>query len=223
MINVKGVLKTLAEERAVFHNEADFQHALAWKIHETNPSCSVRLEFRAPCVAERIYLDIWARDADAAVAIELKYKTRALQSEHRGEHFDLADQRAQDIGRYDFLKDLQRLEKVVPTQNNAVGYAILLTNDRTYWTLTRKTNAVDAAFRIDDGREIPRGQLAWSSDASDGTKRGREDPITVKGHYKLRWVDYSNPGGSSTYGKFRYLLVQVQPGNSVFPGRSVAN
>ena len=204
-------MEQLARGRPTFQSEADFQHALAWKIHEAYPSCRIRLEFRVPHVAPPIYLDICAREGDGATAIELKYKTRALRSEHHGEYFDLADQGAQDIGRYDFLRDLQRLETVVATENSMVGYAILLTNDRTYWTPTRKTDAVDGAFRLHQGRAIPSGELAWSTGASDGTKRGREDPITLRGHYELRWVDYFNPGGASTYGKFRYLLVQVQP------------
>ena len=29
----------MALERPLFHAEADFQHALAWKIHETYPEC----------------------------------------------------------------------------------------------------------------------------------------------------------------------------------------
>ena len=37
MLDIKGLLTALAESRKVFHSEADFQHALAWHIHQTMP------------------------------------------------------------------------------------------------------------------------------------------------------------------------------------------
>ena len=40
---------------------------------------------------------------------------------------------AQDLGRYDFLADLMRLESMVSKEPNLTGYAILLTNEPRYW------------------------------------------------------------------------------------------
>ena len=37
MLDIKSLLMGLAENRKVFHSEADFQHALAWHIHQTKP------------------------------------------------------------------------------------------------------------------------------------------------------------------------------------------
>ncbi len=45
------------------------------------------------------------------LAIELKYKTRHLLGIVGGEIYDLGDQAAQDLGRYDFFKDIERLER----------------------------------------------------------------------------------------------------------------
>ena len=34
MFDISDLLTGLAESRKVFHSEADFQHALAWQIHQ---------------------------------------------------------------------------------------------------------------------------------------------------------------------------------------------
>ena len=34
MIDMDGLMGSLADSRKVFHSEADFQHALAWHIHQ---------------------------------------------------------------------------------------------------------------------------------------------------------------------------------------------
>jgi hypothetical protein len=39
-------IEELRQHRPVFHSEADFQHALAWTAHQSNPSLRVRLETR---------------------------------------------------------------------------------------------------------------------------------------------------------------------------------
>jgi hypothetical protein len=46
-------------------------------------------------------------------ALELKYKTRGITFELAGEKIQVRDQGAPDTGRYDFLKDLGRLERFV--------------------------------------------------------------------------------------------------------------
>ena len=70
----------------------------------------------------------------------------------RSERFVLRDQGAQDIRRYDFLMDIQRLEDEVSEGRARQGFAILLTNDPSYWQPPRRDETVDAAFRIHDGR-----------------------------------------------------------------------
>ena len=37
MLDIEGLLTSLAQSRKVFHSEADFQHALAWQIHKARP------------------------------------------------------------------------------------------------------------------------------------------------------------------------------------------
>lgn len=73
-------------------------------------------------------------------------------------------------------------------------------------------DTVDAAFRLHNGRVLPR-RLIWSDTAGDGTRRGRDKPLELTGAYELCWRDFSTvtqgPGG-----KFRILPVTVTPERS---------
>ncbi len=149
-------MKGLSRERSIFHSKADFQHALARYIHKKMPHCQVRLEFK-PFEDNNIYLDIWIRDRDRRIAMELKYKTKKLVLLSDDEFFALRNQGAQDYCRYDFIKDIYRLEQVVPHLGPAkVGFVVLLTNDPSYWKPSKKKDPMDAAFRLDEheGRKI---------------------------------------------------------------------
>ncbi len=110
-IHVVDLMTSLAERRPVFHSEADFQHALSWEIHQIHPELELRLEYK-PFPDERMYCDVWVR-GEMNLAIELKYLTRKLQVDINGEPYSLLDQSAHDIRRYDTLKDLWRLERIV--------------------------------------------------------------------------------------------------------------
>lgn len=201
-------LETLSSTRPIFHIEADLQFALAWEIQNQYPKSSIRFEYKPPEFSERIYLDLRVTSENGTVyLIELKYKTRSLNVSVLDEKFDLLDQGAQDLGRYDFLKDIQRLENVVSNHNNSKGFAIFLTNDSSYWKIPSNSQTIDAKFRIHDGGKL-HGELKWGLGASQGTTKGRNEPILIKGDYDLIWRDYSIVN-KSTYGKFRYLVVEV--------------
>lgn len=207
MVEIGEILSALAAQRPIFHSEADFQHAFAWEIHQRLPKASVRLELPVQVGNQFLHIDIWVVYQGAVLAVELKYKTRSLSIQFGNEQYDLKNQNAQDIGRYDFLKDVQRLERVRAQHQNFTGYAILLTNDSAYWVKPTNFRTVDADFRLHDGRVIE-GILAWSDKASDGTKKNRERAIELKGGYCLCWSSYSRPS-SERYGEFRSLVVKV--------------
>ncbi len=210
---VSAVLTALANHRPIFHSEADFQHAIAWEIHKHMPRASVRLErpVEVSHLNKRLYVDIWIEQGADVLAIELKYKTRALQVLVENEQYALRSQTAQDLGRYDFIKDIGRVENIVTDRApHASGYAILLTNDPSYWTQSRNDNTADAKFRLHEGSTL-HGGLGWGPGASEGTKRGREELLQLRESYALQWEDYSRPAEGS-YGRFRYLVVGVKGG-----------
>ena len=90
----------------VFHSEADFQHALAWHIHQAVPKCEVRLEYR-PFPGEGMYLDLWL--GEVGVALDLKYVTHELCYDWDGETFRLKNQSAQDTRRREAREALATL------------------------------------------------------------------------------------------------------------------
>ena len=212
MLDIDDLMSGLFLRRRIFHSEADFQHALAWHIHETRPDCNVRLEYNAsPPDQPRVALDIWIELSGVEAVIELKYCTRLLQQRWQGEYFALRNQSAQDTRRYDFLKDIQRVEQLMANRPSVKGgFAVVLTNDSSYWTRSSRNNQADAAFRIHEGKRVSNQELVWGESASAGTKRNREDAIQLTGSYIMRWRDYSSFGDKP--GEiFRYLAVAVTP------------
>lgn len=219
MIDIVETMQKLSRERPIFHSEADFQHALAWQIHVESPGSRIRLEY--PLDYEKSgQLDIVLLDGNRELAFELKYKKRNFLAFAQREVFSLRTDSAEDIGRYDFLKDVQRLEEFVSNRPNATGYAILLTNDSLYWRVSPRETISDA-FRVTEGGRIT-GTLGWSATAGKGTTKGRQASITLRGAYDCNWRDYSEfeptdyvlgdnrisvPGT-----KFRYLLFEVSRG-----------
>src|ERR1039457_2771027 len=115
------VMATLAKQRKAFHSEADFQHAFAWELHLRYPKASIRLERPLRTEGKTLHLDFLLQLPDKSFAIELKYKTGNLQLELDGEDFHLLSHSAHDIGRYDFIKDICRLEPITTTLKNCEG------------------------------------------------------------------------------------------------------
>lgn len=202
MLDISKVLESLAKKRPIFHSEADFQHALAWEIHSGQPQSEIRLEFKPPNIPNRIYTDIWVAYNGNVLAIELKYKTRKIDAEFNDETFSLLNQSAHPGARYDFLKDIKRLEEIVENNNNSIGYCIFLTNDKAYWSDSNNEEVSDTFFRIHEGRTIE-GMLKWNG-PDKGWQKSR-GIFKIKGDYTLKWNAYSEVLNS----KFKYLLVKI--------------
>jgi hypothetical protein len=203
-MHLHEILSSLSTKRPVFHSEADFQHALAWEIHLTNKSASIRLEQQISTEGQRVHIDLLVKNQTRHIAIELKYKTKHATITCGEEQFRLRNHSARDVGRYDFLKDIVRIEQYVATQPASEGYVVFLTNDQAYWQISNNSRAVDAAFRIHEGRNI-HGEMAWGDGASDGTMLHREKAIQISGAYCLTWQDFS----LVEQHRFRYALIHV--------------
>jgi hypothetical protein len=207
MIAIRDLLADLAIRRPVFHSEADFQHAFAWLLHQRHPELSMRLEVPVRIGQTVLHVDLLAFSAAKTIAIELKYKTKGVALAFDAEEFRLANHGAQDLARYDFIKDIHRLEQLATVNNGTLGFAVLLTNDSSYWGQGRRSESIDAAFRLHPERLLT-GDLAWDVRASSGTIRGREDSLNLGGSYPIAWRDYSELI-APRYGRFRYLAIGV--------------
>lgn len=202
---INALMNELARDRPIFHSEKDFQHALAWSIHNTIPDGHVHLEYKPfPRKKKLIHLDLWI--PDIGVALELKYSTEKLDAKLDGGPFALKPG-APDLARYGFLKDIERLEGLSELPNTRSGFSVLLTNDPACWRLPQMLGAAGYAFRLHEGRRV-RGKLAVPAGAAPGAIMGMEAPICLKSSYDLRWQDYSEVG-KGKYRKFRYLAVQT--------------
>jgi hypothetical protein len=210
-IDIHQIIARLADERQLFHSEADFQHALAWKIHELYPDVKLRLEVPSGRSDKRERIDILASLNGRHCAVELKYKKRKIEGVFGGERYVLSNDGAQDIGRYDFIKDVARLERYVVSTENTSGWAVLLTNDDLYWKESpRGINS--AAFFLHEGRQVDGGApLSWHERTGEGSMRHRTESFNLRASYTLQWKDYSSVPGTRN-GTFRYLALPVTGG-----------
>lgn len=208
MNDVLSIITELAQNRPIFHNEADFQHALAWEIHERNPTAKVRLEYRPQGIDGKMYIDICVEIGGRKTATELKYKTRRTEITIDKEEYFLSEHGAQDCGRYDVIKDIQRVEHLLRKGKADYGFTIFLTNDSTYWSAAgQNRETADKEFRLVEER-ILHGELKWSETTSPGTMKGREEPVSIIGYYPIVWRPYSRVGESSRH-EFRFMMIEV--------------
>lgn len=205
-IDIPQLLIDLAARRPVFHSEADLQHELAWHLRDVHPDLQVRLEYPLARPTNAA-IDILIRNGDQAMALELKYLCQSADYEVDGEPFALKPQGAQDIRRYDVLKDVWRMEQFLNARPAASAAVLTLTNDPAYWRGPRGPSTCDAAFALREGRVIT-SALDWAPHTGAGTKRGPEAAINLKGRYPITWADYSRIDGP--FGEFRYLYLPVE-------------
>ena len=175
------VMQALAKERPVFHSEADFQHALAWKIQQIYPKFGIRLEQRFQLLnGNYAYIDLILRDEiqNKKIFIELKYKTSAIKVHINSEYFELRSHTAYTDNRRHFNKDIQRLEDLLSTNKNSEAYAVFLTNDALY----NQGNSINCLHNYRESNPLSLNQ-------------------------KLAWYEYSNLESVNT--QFCYLVVKV--------------
>ena len=198
-------MASLAAERPVFHSEADFQHSLALMIHQLKPNLEVRLEIPVRGIA----LDMLVMDPTSGerLAVELKYKTALWEGSVGAEDFKLKNHGADDVGSYDVLKDVQRVEQLVTHGAASAGALIFLTNSSSYWNPRRPSARVTNAheFRVSQGSTL-HGVRSWGPNTG-GSMRGRTEPITLTGVYVVDWEPYSNIGGKN--GILKQLIFTV--------------
>lgn len=197
IIDIKNCLEELKKERPVFASEADFQFSLGWKIKELYEDCSVVFEFppkfsKVHPSDKSIHIDIVVAKDGKYMPIELKYKTAEVKSYQRdGITFNLKKQGAGNLGCYDYLFDIERIEKFRSEYSIEFeeGYAIFLTNDLFYLQAPKKKNCDYAAFSIHKGANIKPGTKSWLS--IKNKRKAYQDPVVIKSSYRIEWEKYS--------------------------------
>ena len=223
---IHDLMTELKKNHEIFHNEKDFQESLGRQLHSQNskvylehPWVSERFLLECPSLFKEktIFTDIWI--PEKGIAIELKYCTRELPINYPNHDvFQLSNQGAQNQKRYDFLRDIQRLERLCEEPGECkVGYAVFLTNDSSYWNppwTSCPKHTSDKQFRLSKGRPI-NGILCWEEKTSRGTKtskgtmKDREDCIHLNGCYTAVWKPYSTIVDAEKNCTFKYLAFRI--------------
>src|SRR5581483_679647 len=114
------------------------------------------------------------------------------------------------LDRYDTIKDIVRLERLVDEHLVDAGAAIVLSNSSGFWrpSVTGRATGYDA-FRIHEGSTL-RGTLEWGPTAGAGTRKGREAAHALAGIYRTHWQAFSRAGAGAAE-EFRTLTVLVPP------------
>lgn len=200
-IPAHDLIARLAARRPVFHSEADFQHAFAQAIWQTDSALDVRLEVRQPGDDRREYLDLLVVAPDARTAIEFKYFTRRWEGAVglHGELYALRGHAAADLARLGFVRDIARVERFASAANGN-GLAIMLTNEPALWSTPRRADTRDSQFRIHDGQTLT-GALRWGQGDYPANNH------VLAGAYTCRWQHYSVLPDDA--GRLRYLLVEA--------------
>ena len=150
--DVKQFLDTNEE---LLFNERDFQMHLATCLRGTNHYDDVDVEYYVPLSELNGYIwnnelrmDVLVRKGKEFLPIELKYKTKTVRKklfrfgESVAEDVEvMKNQGAQDLGMYDFWKDVRRIE-IVRKRFKAIksGLAVFVTNDPAYLKAGRDTS-----------------------------------------------------------------------------------
>ncbi len=204
-MNLLPVIESLRVKRPIFHSEADFQFAFAWEIKYLNPTAEIRLEY-SPLNEPNKHIDILVWKDGFAYPIELKYKTTEILATNGDEVFSLKEHGAFNLGAYDFVKDICRVESFVYNNNDfKKGFALWLTNEPKYWNAPKNQNAGYAAFSVHNGARKS-GLMNWGSQYSAKTKKRRKELLLSK-EYEINWNDYSKLSNSN--GTFKFALICV--------------
>lgn len=196
MIDISLVLEKLKSRRAVFNSEADFQLEFGWLLKELYPDYFIRMEY-CPKANRNMHIDILVITDNGWIPIELKYKTKSCILNVNDEEFVLKNHSAKDQSCYKYLKDIERIEHLKHTIDNFIeGYAIILTNERSYTSKPTKADCAYKDFSLHEGA-TKHGLMDWSSNASEGTKSGCKTAIDLKGSYTIHWEEYSKPSNIS--------------------------
>lgn len=243
---LERIMTKLGSVPRIFNSEAQFQFELAWKINEEF-DCEVKLEelsrttksetSKGYIKTKKDYTDIIIEDDRQRIALELKYKTATPDNIHIPGNILLMNHGAADLGAYDFLWDVHRIQVLTGKEVDGdirmpcnKGYAIILTNDSHYWNTDSNNKTTDHGINRDfligdcyDGDTLlKKGEHNWYK--TDGTvglskalenDKSRQKSIVIADDYPYKWQDYCAPIADKN-GEFKYMIVEIH-GTMEFP------
>jgi hypothetical protein len=192
------VMAFLESNNELLFNERDFQmHLATWLRNSANAYDDVDVEYYVPKTEldnyiwdSELRLDIVVKKGGEYCPVELKYKTKKV--ERQISRFDEAmpdkvvvmkNQGAQDLGMYDFWKDVRRVELVRNRFERVKGgLAVFVTNDPLYTKKSRE-NSNNFLFNMDEGKHLV--VKHWQNPESTCAKTCPD--FEVEKEYGIKW------------------------------------
>lgn len=196
----QDVFAFLGSNKELLFNERDFQmHLATWLRNSANAYDDVDVEYYVPRSELQNYvwdselrLDIVVKKDDEYCPIELKYKTKKV--ERQISRFDemldnkvvvMKNQGAQDLGMYDFWKDVRRVELV---RNRFArvkgGLAVFVTNDSLYTKASRQKSN-NYLLNMTEGKHSTIKH--WLNEDSACAKMKSYKSFEVEREYSIKW------------------------------------
>lgn len=189
----------LESNNELLFNERDFQmHLATWLRNSNNSYDDVDVEYYVPHQELNNYvwnselrLDIVVKKDGEYCPVELKYKTKKV--ERKISRFDedltsnvvvMKNQGAQDLGMYDFWKDVRRVELVRNRFERVKGgLAVFVTNDE-FYTKGSKESSNNYLFNMSAGIAHSK-QKHWANPESTCAKT--HPNFEVEKEYSIEW------------------------------------
>lgn len=205
--DIETILIDFAKNKKLFLNEAQFQFELALEIKKQFPSLVVHLEYpslKGNSNGKYCYYDIVVQENNEFYVIELKYKTKDQVILYKGSNYLLKNHAAQDLGRFDYLNDVSRIENWQSNNQGKQfvgGCAIILTNDAVYWEKDGY-GYIYKDFALKDNTTTVAGTKNWPQGSSaTSVGQSRLCGLNLKNTYKLNWHNYCNG--------FKFLMLVI--------------
>lgn len=196
----QDVFAFLESYNELLFNERDFQmHLATWLRNSINSYDDVDVEYYVPWQElddyiweSELRLDILVKKDGEYCPVELKYKTKKI--ERKISRFDevlhdkvvvMKNQGAQDLGMYDFWKDVRRVELVRNRFKNVKGgLAVFVTNDPLYIKASRP-NSNNYLLNMTEGKHSV--VKHWQNEDSACAKMKSYKSFEVEKEYSIKW------------------------------------
>ena len=196
----QDIFAFLESNEELLFNERDFQmHLATWLRKSANDYDDVDVEYYVPKSElpnyvwdSELRLDIVVKKDGEYCPVELKYKTKKV--ERQISRFDeilddkvvvMKNQGAQDLGMYDFWKDVRRIELV---RNRFAkvkgGLAIFVTNDALY-TKASRPESNNYLLNMNEGKHSVIKH--WLNENSACAKMNSYKSFEVEKEYSINW------------------------------------
>ena len=205
-------LLQFAKHRTIFHSEADFQ--LEFGMFLMKEGFEVRLEkgFKRIGIYQKIELDM---ELDGRIAIELKYKTSAINVKVGDESFELKQHGAANLGRFDAIDDARRVKSLVDSKETKIrqGFTVFLTNDPDYWENNgHRTMSKDFALienrNFNKGESLDLNSKSLNVNSNNLAEMRLYAPINMDFSDVVNWNEFSEIDNSKS-GTFRFFVLDV--------------